>query len=78
MTLQPIASSTIEAVDCDETESTLEVIFDSGKTYLYSEVQNNVCSELMESDSKGGYMRDCVIDCYPYQQIEKRWQQVSD
>ncbi|MEG4396618.1 KTSC domain-containing protein [Microcoleus sp. BROC3] len=56
----------------DETTSTLEVVFNSGKTYLYSEVPNNVYLELMDSDSKGSYMRDCVIDCYPYQQVKKR------
>lgn len=72
MKLQPVESSMIKAVGYDETSSTLEVLFDSGKTYLYSEVPNHVYSELMESDSKGSYMRDFVIDCYPYQQVKKR------
>ena len=72
MKLQPVESSMIKAVGYDETTSTLEVVFNSGKTYLYSEVPNNVYLELMESDSKGSYMRDCVIDCYAYQQVKKR------
>jgi len=51
MKLQPVESSMIKAVGYDETSSTLEVLFDSGKTYLYSEVPKDVNSELMDSDS---------------------------
>ncbi|MEG4632771.1 KTSC domain-containing protein [Microcoleus sp. AR_TQ3_B6] len=72
MKLQPVESSMIKAVGYDETTSNLEVVFNSGKTYLYSEVPNNVYLELMDSDSKGSYMRSCVIDCYPYEQKKQR------
>jgi hypothetical protein len=34
MKLQPVKSSMIKAVGYDETTSTLEVVFNSGKTYL--------------------------------------------
>jgi hypothetical protein len=39
---------------------------------IYSEVPNNVYLELMDSDSKGSYMRYCVIDCYPYELMKQR------
>lgn len=72
MKLQPVESSTIEAVGYDETTSTLEVVFNSGKIYRYFEVPNNVYLELMASDSKGSYMLSNVIDCFPYEQVKKR------
>ena len=56
MKLQPLESSTIEAVGYDETTSTLEVVFNSDKTYGYFEVAKTVYLELMASDSKGSYI----------------------
>jgi hypothetical protein len=72
MKLEPVASSMIQAAGYDEQTSTLEVVFNSGKTYRYFEVPNSVYLELMESDSKGSYMRSDVIDCYPYEQVKQR------
>ena len=72
MKLQAVESSTIEAVSYDETTSTLEVVFNSGKTYRYFEVPQTVYLVLMESDSKGSYMLSDVIDCFPYEQLKKR------
>ena len=37
MKLQPVESSMIKAVGYDETTSTLEVVFNSGKTYSFSQ-----------------------------------------
>jgi len=56
MKLQPVESSPIEAVGDRETTSTLEVVFNSGKTYGYFEVPNSVYLQLMASDSKGSYI----------------------
>ena len=53
MKLQPVESSTIEAVGDRETISTLEVVFNSDKTYGYFEVPQTVYLELMASDCKG-------------------------
>lgn len=72
MKLEPVESSMIQAVGYDETTSTLEVVFNSSKTYLYFEVPKTVYLELMESDSKGSYMLSEVINCFPYQQVKKR------
>ncbi len=56
MKLQPVESSTIEAVGYRETTSTLEVVFNSDKTYRYFEVPKTLYLELMASDSKGSYI----------------------
>jgi KTSC domain len=63
--LQPVESSPIEAVGDRETTSTLEVVFNSDKTYGYFEVPKTVYLQLMASDSKGSYMLSDVIDCFP-------------
>jgi hypothetical protein len=72
MQLKTVESSMIHAVGYDEESETLEVVFNSGKIYHYLEVPREVYEELMESDSKGGYMRDLIIDCYPYVQVRKQ------
>jgi hypothetical protein len=72
MKLEPVESSMIQAAGYDEKSSTLEVVFNSGKTYRYFEVPKTVYLELMESDSKGSYMLSDVIDCFPSEQVKKR------
>ena len=59
-----VESSMIHAVGYDRKTRTLEVVFNSGRTYCYEDVPPKVYKELMASDSKGGYMRDCIIDVY--------------
>ena len=53
MKLEPVESSTIQSAGYDEESYTLELVFNSGKTYRYFEVPKTVYLELMESDSKG-------------------------
>jgi hypothetical protein len=65
MELIKVDSSMINAVGYNAKTHTLTVIFNSGKTYEYREVLPEIHQELMDSDSKGSYMRSCVIDCYP-------------
>ncbi|ASC70191.1 Lysine--tRNA ligase [Halomicronema hongdechloris C2206] len=72
MELQFVESSMIQAFGYDEKTETLLVIFNSGKTYQYSEVPKETYEGLLASDSKGSYMRNFVIDCYPYVLMKKR------
>ena len=72
MQLQTVESSMIHAVGYDEEQEILEVVFNSGNVYQYTEVPKNVYDELMAADSKGSYMNSCVIDCYPYNKLRKR------
>ncbi len=72
MKLQQVESSMIQAVGYDENTEILEVVFNSGKTYYYSEVPQEVYEGLLSADSKGSYMQYAVVDCYPYRQVRKR------
>ena len=72
MKLTTVDSSMIHAVGYDAKTKTLEVVFNSGQTYLYAEVSRSVYKGLLEADSKGGYIRNCIIDCYPYSQLRSR------
>ena len=56
MKLQAVGSNPIKAVGYDETTSTLEVVFNSDKTYGYFEVPQTVYLQLMASDSQGSYI----------------------
>lgn len=72
MELHSVDSSMIQAFGYDAAAKTLLIIFNSGKTYRYFDVPAEVYNELLASDSQGGYMRDCVIDCYPYELAKNR------
>ena len=72
MQLQTVESSMIHAVGYDEDTETLEVVFNNGKIYHYFEVSKDVYEGLMDSDSKGSYMRNLIIDCYSYTQIRNQ------
>ncbi len=71
MQIIDIESSMLSAVGYDPATQTLRALFNSGKTYDYFEVPQQVYDQLIESDSKGHYMRNEIIDAYPYHQISK-------
>ena len=72
MKLTPVESSMVHAVGYDRKTKNLEVVFNSGRTYIYEDVPPKVYKELMEAGSKGSYMRSAVIDCYTCHQISSR------
>jgi hypothetical protein len=63
-TLIEVDSSMINAVKYDPADKTLEVWFDSGARWAYYDVPFSEFKGLLESDSKGRYMRNNIIDCY--------------
>nr|WP_309694535.1 KTSC domain-containing protein [Armatimonas sp.] len=65
MTLVTVDSSMLHAVGYDEEAKELEAVFASGKVYRYEGVPKEVYEELLASDSKGSFMRNAIIDCYP-------------
>ncbi|QQS28007.1 MAG: KTSC domain-containing protein [Sphingobacteriales bacterium] len=67
----PVDSSMIYAVGYDAESQTLYAEFNSGKIYAYEEVEPDVFEELLESDSKGRFMRNCIIGCYPDYQVSR-------
>ncbi len=66
MELVPVESSMISAVAYDDAARDLLVIFNTGQTYVYSNVPREVYDNLLKADSKGSYMKDFVIDMFPY------------
>lgn len=50
---------------------TLEVVFRSGKVWVYEEVPKKVYQELLKSESIGSYMRENIIDCYAFYSIRR-------
>lgn len=71
MELHTVDSSMIQAFGYEADSQTLLVIFNSGKTHQYLEVPKEIYEQLLAAGSKGSYMRDFVIDCYPTQ-LKKR------
>lgn len=72
MKLTVVESSMVHAIGYDPKTRTLEVVFNSGRTYVYEDVPPKIYKELMAAESKGQYMRAAIIDCYPYAQLRNR------
>ena len=70
MQLTTVESSMLYAAGYDSKTRTLEVVFNSGGIYQYYDVPPEEYKELMEAESKGRYMHECIIDMYPYAQIK--------
>ncbi len=72
MDMVAVDSSMITAVGYDSETQELDVEFTSGRTYRYTNVPREVYEALLAADSKGQYMRACVIDCYPTYAVSRR------
>ena len=65
-------SSMISAFGYDEAEGILEVAFHSTGVYRYYDVPQHIFEGLRDASSKGSYLRNCVIDVYPYEKKSGR------
>lgn len=72
MKLTTVESSMIHAVGYDAKTRTLEVVFNSGKTYQYYDVPQEGYDGLLAASSKGSYMRACIIDVYECALLRRR------
>lgn len=72
MELLLVESSMIGAVAYDPPVRELIVIFHTGQTYVYSNVPREVYEGLLAADSKGTFMRQSVIDQFPYRRGSPR------
>lgn len=70
MKLTTVESSMIHAVGYDRRSRTLEVVFNSGRTYCYEEVPPSEYKGLIEAQSKGQYMKYNILDMYPCYQLK--------
>lgn len=67
-----VTSSMMTDVEYDKTSHELQITFTSGKTYVYSDVPQNVYREFLKADSKGSYFLGCIEGAFPYIQIRSR------
>ena len=65
-----VQSSAIEQVSYDAGAQTLVATFrDSGRTYVYADVPEEVYDSLLFSDSLGAYFNANIRDRFPYREI---------
>ena len=66
MEAQPVSSSAILSVGYDEGSQTLEIVFVSGRSYLYSGVPAVEASLFLQAASKGKYFNAFIRPKYAY------------
>ena len=66
MELIPLDSTMISAVAYDDAHRDLIVIFNTGQTYVYSDVPRDIYDGLLAADSKGTYMHSTILNHFPY------------
>ncbi len=66
ITMIEVDSSMLHSVGYDEQTRCLRVIFNTDQMYCYEDVPPEVFQALLQAESKGQYMRDYIIDMYPY------------
>ena len=65
-----VQSSAIEQVSYDPDAQTLIATFrESGRTYVYDEVPEEVYDGLLFADSLGTYFNAHIRDCFPYREV---------
>lgn len=63
--MQPVSSSSVQAVGYDDEHGRLFVDFVGGGRYVYYGVPASVYRELLESESIGGYVNRVIKPRYP-------------
>ncbi len=69
MLRQRVSSSNIASIGYDSSTLTLEVEFNSGSIYQYSNVPVRVYNALMTASSHGTYLNNFIKDVFRYRQI---------
>ena len=67
--LTKVESSMVYAVGYDREAKTLEVVFTRGGIWEYADVPEREYKDMMQSNSIGSYMRNCIIDEYEGDEI---------
>ena len=64
-----VQSSALARVSYNEATHTLCATFrDSGRTYVYRDVPQDVYENLMAADSLGNYFNACIRDRFPFRE----------
>lgn len=69
MNRSPVSSSNLSSVGYDEDSKILEIEFNDGSVYQYSNVPQNIYEGLMSASSHGKYFHRNVRGSYNYKQI---------
>jgi hypothetical protein len=64
MRRETVSSSNLRSVGYDPSSATLEIEFNSGGVYQYSDVPAHVHDSLLSSGSLGRYFRNHIRDVY--------------
>ena len=64
-----VSSSNIRSVGYDEKARTLEVEFNNGAIYQYSNVPPDIYRRLLSSSSAGSFFKDNVEEDYPCKRV---------
>lgn len=64
-----VSSSNIYSIGYDASTSTLEIQFNNGSIYQYSNVPYSIYQELMGASSHGEYLHAYVKGTYQYRRI---------
>jgi hypothetical protein len=68
----PVDSSMMASVGYDAVSHTLEIEFQSGRVYQYSDVPRRIHHDLMQADSHGCYFNEWIRDEYAYHRLTPR------
>lgn len=69
MERMPVTSSNLQSVGYDLDSQTLEVEFNNGSLYQYSDVPQGEYDALMSADSKGTYFSANIRNRYPFTKL---------
>ena len=69
MTMQPVSSSNLAAVGYDPETQTLAIEFQSGGTYEYYDVPQQVFDGLLSTGSLGQYFQSNIRGSYRYARL---------
>ncbi|QZZ96105.1 KTSC domain-containing protein [Klebsiella pneumoniae] len=78
MDRQPVVSSNIRSVvGYDANDSILEIEFNNGAIYQYFDIPENIYSDLISSDSIGGYLARHIKGYFRYSRFRKNYKRAS-
>jgi hypothetical protein len=69
MNKTPVTSSNIDSIGYDPDSQTLEIEFKNGSTYQYFDIPELIHTELINSDSIGGYLATNIKGVYRYSKV---------
>ncbi|WP_255197763.1 KTSC domain-containing protein [Halorarius litoreus] len=69
MNRTPVSSSNLSSVGYDADTQTLEIEFNDGSVYQYSNVPTNIYEGLISAPSHGKYFHRNIRDSFNYTQI---------